>query len=79
MGIIEIAAAVLVLIRPHIGAYVIMGWLALIAAKLILGGHYLDVVVRDPVMAIGAFRLAKLSITEEGYKAESPAFAGTAS
>jgi uncharacterized membrane protein YphA (DoxX/SURF4 family) len=79
VGIIEIAAGVLVLIRPRIGAYVVMGWLALIALNLILSGHYLDVAVRDLVMAIGAFSLAKLSIAEAGYKAESPAFAGTAS
>ncbi len=79
VGIIEIAAGILVLIRPQIGAYVVMGWLALIALNLILGGHYLDVAVRDLVMAIGAFSLAKLSIAEAGHKAENPAFAGTAS
>jgi len=79
VGIIEIAAGVLVLIRPHIGAYVVMGWLALIALNLNLSGHYFDVAVRDLVMAIGAFSLAKLSIAEAGYKAKSPALAGTAS
>ena len=79
VGIIEMAAGVLVLIRPHIGAYVVMGWLALIALNLILSGHYLDVAVRDLVMAIGAFSLAKLSIAEAGYKVKSPALAGTAS
>jgi len=61
VGIIEIAAGLLVLFRPKIGAWVVMAWLALIALTLIAGGHYFDVAVRDLVMAIGAFALGKLS------------------
>ena len=62
VGIIEIAAGVLVLIRPHIGAYVVMAWLIAIALNLILSGHYLDVAVRDLVMSVGAYALAKLTV-----------------
>ena len=62
VGIIEIAAGVLVLLRPRIGAYVVMAWLIAIAFNLILGGRYFDVAVRDLVMAVGAFALAKLSV-----------------
>jgi len=61
VGIIEIVAGILVLLRPRIGAYVVMAWLTLIALTLIFGGHYFDVAVRDVVMAIGAYCLAKLS------------------
>jgi hypothetical protein len=61
VGIIEITAGVLVLVRPKIGAWVVMGWLLTIAVSLVLGGHYFDVAVRDVVMAVGAFALAKLS------------------
>jgi uncharacterized membrane protein YphA (DoxX/SURF4 family) len=61
VGIIEIAAGVLVLLRPRIGAFVVMAWLVLIALTLIFGGHYFDVAVRDLVMAIGACSLALLS------------------
>ncbi|TMI72793.1 MAG: hypothetical protein E6H09_09245 [Bacteroidetes bacterium] len=61
VGIIEITAGVLVLVRPKIGAWVVMGWLLIIALSLVLGGHYFDVAVRDIVMAVGAFALAKLS------------------
>jgi len=61
VGIIEIVAGVLVLLRPRIGAWVVMGWLLVIALALILGGHYFDVAVRDLVMAAGAFALAKLA------------------
>ena len=61
VGIIEIIAGVLVLWRPRLGGYVVMGWLIAIALTLIIGGHYFDVAVRDLAMAIGAFSLAKLS------------------
>ncbi len=60
VGPIEILAGILVLFRPKIGAVVVGTWLIAIALVLILGGHYFDVAVRDLVMAIGAFTLAKL-------------------
>jgi hypothetical protein len=62
VGIIEIAAGLLVLFRPRIGGYIVMAWLTLIAITLIFGGHYFDVAVRDLVMAIGAYCLATLSV-----------------
>jgi len=61
VGIIEIIAGVLVLMRPIIGSYVVMAWLILIALTLIFSGSFLDVAVRDLVMAIAAFSLAQLS------------------
>ena len=70
VGIIEIAAGILVLLRPRIGGYVVMAWLILIALTLISGGHYFDVAVRDLVMAIGAYCLAKLSLI---YISQGPA------
>ncbi len=62
VGIIEIVAGILVLYRPRIGAYVVMAWLIAIALTLISGAHYYDVAVRDIVMAIGAYSLAKPSV-----------------
>ena len=62
VGVIEIIAGVLVLIRPAVGALVVAAWLVAIALVLITGGHYFDVAVRDLVMAIGAFTLAQLTI-----------------
>jgi uncharacterized membrane protein HdeD (DUF308 family) len=61
VGIIEIVAGIIVFIRPLVGAYIVMGWLIFIALQLIIGGHYYDVAVRDLVMAMGAFTLAKLT------------------
>ena len=61
VGIIEIAAGIIVLARPAIGAWIVAAWLIAIAGNLLLSGNYFDVAVRDIVMAIGAFALAKLS------------------
>ena len=61
VGIIEIVAGIIVLVRPLAGAYIVMAWLVCIALQLIAGGHYLDVAVRDLVMAIGAFSLARIA------------------
>ncbi len=60
VGVIEIIAGILVLTKTKIGAYVVSAWLAAIALTLIFSWSYLDVAVRDLVMAISAFCLAKL-------------------
>ncbi|MEZ4793729.1 MAG: DoxX family membrane protein [Gelidibacter sp.] len=61
VGVVEIIAGVLVLTKTKLGAYVVSAWLAAIALTLIFSWTYVDVAVRDLVMAIGAFSLAKLS------------------
>lgn len=61
VGSIEIVAGILVLIKPKIGGYVVAGWLVAIALTLVFSGTYIDVAVRDIVMAVGAFSLAKLA------------------
>ncbi len=61
VGIIEIVAGIIVLVNPLKGAYIVMIWLICIALQLIISGQYLDVAVRDLVMAIGAYTLAQLT------------------
>jgi len=61
VGVIEIVAGIIVLVRPLIGGFIVAAWLTLIAITLIAGGQYLDVAVRDLVMAIGAFSMARIS------------------
>ncbi len=63
VGIIEIIAGIIVLVKTEIGAYIVCAWLALIALVLITGGTYLDIAVRDIVMAIAAFVLARMTST----------------
>ena len=64
VGVIEIIAGIIVLIKPGVGGLIVAAWLTLIALTLLAGGNYLDVAVRDLVMAIGAFTLAKISRTD---------------
>lgn len=64
VGIIEIIAGVVVFLKPKVGAYIVCAWLVLIALSLLASGSFLDVAVRDLVMAVGAFTLAKLSDLE---------------
>jgi uncharacterized membrane protein YphA (DoxX/SURF4 family) len=61
VGVIEVAAGILVLVRTELGAYVVSAWLVCIALSLIFTLHHLDVAVRDLVMAISAFVLARLT------------------
>jgi uncharacterized membrane protein YphA (DoxX/SURF4 family) len=61
VGVIEIIAGLLVLAKPAIGGYVVAAWLTLISLTLLASGNHLDVAVRDLVMAIGAFSLARLA------------------
>jgi uncharacterized membrane protein YphA (DoxX/SURF4 family) len=64
VGIIEIVAGVLVLIRPRIGSLIVGLWLIGIAINLLLAGYY-DIAVRDTVMAISAFCLHMLTSRRE--------------
>ena len=60
VGVIEIAVGISILTAlPIAGSYVASGWLLLVAVNLTLGGHF-DVAVRDVVLSIGAFTLARL-------------------
>lgn len=61
VGVIEIIAGIIVLIRPAIGGLIVSAWLTLIALTLLASGHYLDVAIRDLVIAIGAFSLTKIA------------------
>jgi hypothetical protein len=60
VGLVEMAVGVSILAAsPMIGAYVAGAWLLLVAANLVAGGHF-DVAVRDVVLSISAFTLARL-------------------
>ncbi len=61
VGVIEIIAGIIVLSKPAIGGQIVAAWLVLIALSLIASCSYLDVAVRDLVMAIGAFSMTRLA------------------
>jgi len=60
VGVVEFAVGISILTAlPVVGAYVASAWLVLIAVNLALGGYF-DIAVRDVVLSIGAFTLARL-------------------
>ncbi|WP_433896534.1 hypothetical protein [Sphingobacterium mizutaii] len=61
VGIIEIVAGLIVFKKPEIGGYIVAAWLTLIALSLLVGFIYVDVAVRDLVMAIAALSMARLA------------------
>ena len=66
VGIVEIGAAILVALRPQIGAYVVAAWLAGIVLNLLLIPAYFNVALRDFGLMLGALALARLSAEFEG-------------
>ena len=62
VGVIEIAAGLLVALRPRIGAYVVMAWLWGIIINLLLAANFYDVALRDFGLSLGALALARLSV-----------------
>lgn len=61
VGVIEIVAGIIVLKKTEIGGYIVAAWLTLIALTLLASFNYLDVAVRDLVMAISAFSMARIA------------------
>lgn len=66
VGVIEIIAGIIVFTNTRLGAYIVSLWLLLIALSLLFTWHHADVAIRDIVMAISAFILAKLTELKPG-------------
>lgn len=61
VGVIEIIAGLILLVKSEIGGYIVSAWLVSIAITLLASGNYIDVAVRDLVMAISVFSMARIS------------------
>jgi hypothetical protein len=61
VGVIEVAAGLLVAVRPRIGAYVVVLWLWGIIVNLLLIPGYYDIALRDFGLSLGALALARIS------------------
>jgi GTP cyclohydrolase I len=61
VGVIEIAAGILVAVAPRIGGYVVAVWLWVIIVNLLILGDYFDVALRDFGLSLGALALARLA------------------
>lgn len=75
VGVVEILAGILVAVRPSIGAYVIVAWLAGIILNLVTLGSYYDVALRDFGLLVGALALARLAGPPFRASAAAPASA----
>ena len=63
IGLIEVAVAILVFTRYTVlASYVSAAWLVLISVNLLLIGGYVDIAIRDVLLAIGAVATAQLGI-----------------
>ena len=60
VGLVEIAAGLLVLRRPRLGGAVVAGWLAGITGNLLSTRKHRDIAVRDALLAVGAAALAMM-------------------
>jgi hypothetical protein len=61
IGVLEIAAGLLVIARPRAGAYVVAIWLWGIIANLLLIPGFYDIALRDFGLSLGALALGRLS------------------
>jgi hypothetical protein len=75
VGLIEIAAGLLVAAKPKWGGYVVGAWLAGIVANLSTKPEYRDIALRDIGLALGALALARMAADapRRGRAAELPA------
>ena len=64
VGVVEIAAGLLVAVAPRIGGLVVAGWLAGIILNLLILGGYGDIALRDFGLLIGALALDRLATAE---------------
>ena len=61
VGVVEIVAGLLVLLKPRYAAYIVVAWLAGIVINLFSYGEWYDVAVRDLGLMAGALVLGRLA------------------
>ena len=66
VGIVEIAAGLVVLAVPRFGGLLVAGWLAGIILNLLLVGGYGDIALRDFGLLVGALSLSRLATPPRG-------------
>jgi uncharacterized membrane protein YphA (DoxX/SURF4 family) len=66
VGVIEIAAGLVVAVTPRYGGLLVAGWLAGIIVNLLIVGGYGDIALRDFGLMLGALTLARLSMAFDG-------------
>ena len=72
VGVVEIAAGILVAMRPRIGGYVVAAWLAGIIVNLLLIPGFYDLALRDFGLLLGALALTRLALVFPSRPASQP-------
>ena len=72
VGMIEIAAGIIVAFKPRIGAYIVALWLAGIIVNLMLIPGYYDIALRDFGLFLGALALGRLSAEYDRGRYSAP-------
>ena len=62
VGVVEIAAGLVVAVVPRFGGLLVAGWLAGIITSLLIVGGYADIALRDFGLMLGALTLARISM-----------------
>ena len=75
VGVVEIAAGLVVPSRPRFGGLLVAGWLAGIIVNLLLVGGYGDIALRDFGLLLGALTLSRLA--SASYAERRPQAAGS--
>ena len=66
VGVVEIAAGLVVAVVPRFGGFLVAGWLAGIITSLLLVGGYADIALRDFGLLLGALTLFRLASAFSG-------------
>lgn len=78
VGVVEMVVGLAILAGwTRIGGYVAAVWLVGIAANLVSAGMFYDVAVRDLVMAVAAYTLARLSEARQAGVLDAAARSGS--
>ena len=77
VGVVEIAAGIVVAVTPRFGGLLVAGWLGGIIVSLLLVGGYADIALRDFGLLLGALTLARLASAYSGDAALSPSQAAS--
>src|SRR5262249_19724845 len=68
MGIVEIVVGLMLLTKwPRIAGFLTIAWLVLISINLLML-HFIDIAIRDLLLAVGAFVLTELTVAVEEKK-----------
>jgi hypothetical protein len=70
VGVVEIAASLVVAVAPRFGGLLVAGWLAGIIVNLLIVGGYGDIAFRDFGLLLTALTLARLAAAFPGASAQ---------